>query len=177
MRDDENKWSELWRSIAPRLLAYLSSFGSLGADDRQDIVQRAFIKAWNVRGFLRDGDLAPWFIRVARNQALDLVKSRARESRRFPSAPPMEDGKEREITGRFPGPDEETMDREKAAFMERFLEGLTDAEREASHLRYAEDLSYPEIARLMKCPLGTVKWRAAELRRKLEAAYREEFGP
>lgn len=178
MRDeDETEWHRLWEAIAPRLLAFLRAFGSLGPADRQDIVQHVFLKAWKVRERLEPGSRLPaWFFRVARNQALDALKARARELGRFPRPAPHEDGSEIEAPGRFPGPEEAALDMEKAAFMETFLAALSDAEREICHLHYAEGLAYPEIARVTGSPTGTVKWRASVVREKLEAAYRKEFG-
>jgi DNA-directed RNA polymerase specialized sigma24 family protein len=45
MLDDDQTWKDLWRDLTPRLLVYLASFRTLSREDRQDIVQRVFLKA------------------------------------------------------------------------------------------------------------------------------------
>lgn len=159
--DDDKTWQDLWAGLGPRLLVYLATFGSLSREDRQDIVQRVFLKAWQSRSTL-DGDrgLTAWFYRVARNEALDFLKKAQRESAHFPQLRVIADEGEAEIPGRSPTPEETALESELSRFMERFLGSLKDKERELSHLCYAEGLSYPEIARITGAPLGTVKWRA-----------------
>lgn len=163
--------------MAPRLLSYLSSFGGLGPDERSDIVQRIFLKAWRSRTRLEEGPrLSGWLFRAARSQALDELKARDRERRRFPPEPLKEDESGIDAPGHYPGPEEGAAANEARAFMERFLAGLDDAERELSSLAYGEGLSYPEIAKITGAPVGTIKWRASRLRDRLRRAYREEFG-
>jgi RNA polymerase sigma-70 factor, ECF subfamily len=177
MRDDDEAWNELWRGSAPRLLAYLSSFGNLGPEERKDIVQQVFLKAWKARGRLEEGPrLSAWLIRAARNRALDVLKSRSRAQRRFPAASPREDGSDAEAPGPYPGPEEKAVEGERAAFMRRFLAGLNDADRELAELSYGEGLTFARIARITGRPAGTLKWRASKLRERLAAAYREEYG-
>lgn len=176
LREDDNTWKDLWVGLGPRLLVYLASFGTLSKEDRQDIVQRVFLKAWQERAKL-DSDLGmtAWFYRVTRNEALDFLKKGQKESTHFPPLRVIGNEMEAEIPGRSPTPEETTLESEQARFMETFLGKLKLSERELSYLCYAEGLNYPEIARITGTPLGTIKWRASELRKKLEKAYRKEF--
>ena len=48
---------------------------------------------------------------------------------------------------------------ENAMFIRRCMEKLSDAHSQVVHLTFFEDLSYPEIAQILNCPLGTVKTR------------------
>jgi RNA polymerase sigma-70 factor (ECF subfamily) len=48
---------------------------------------------------------------------------------------------------------------ENAKFIRRCMEKLSDAHHQVVHLTFFEDLSYPEIAQILNCPLGTVKTR------------------
>lgn len=177
LSEDDNIWQDLWVSLSPRLLVYLASFGTLSKEDRQDIVQRVFLKAWQGRAKLdRDQGMTAWFYRVTRNEALDFLKKGQRESTHFPPLRVIGDEQEIEIPGQSPTPEDTALESERSRFMETFLGNLKDKERELSHLCYAEGLSYPQIARITGTPLGTIKWRASELRKKLEKAYRKEFG-
>ncbi len=180
--NDGNTWDSIWKILAPRLLVYLEAFGTLNEADREDIVQRVFLKAWRGRAFLRVGadpadSLKPWFYRAARNEALDLAKRRNRERLRFPPrAETTGDDPEPPAPDRGDRPESAALDAEAGDFVRRFLASCDDAEREIAHLAFCEDLSYARIATATGRPLGTVKWRAAALKRKLEAAYGKEFG-
>jgi len=48
---------------------------------------------------------------------------------------------------------------ENARFIQLCMEKLSDAHRQVVHLTFFEDFSYPEIAQILNCPLGTVKTR------------------
>ncbi len=48
---------------------------------------------------------------------------------------------------------------ENAKFIRCCMEKLSDAHHQVVHLTFFEDLSYPEIAQILNCPLGTVKTR------------------
>lgn len=59
--------------------------------------------------------------------------------------------------------------RERAALVTAALEHLSPEQRAVVVLTYYQGLSYPEIADLVGCPLGTVKTRMFHARRKLAA--------
>src|SRR4029453_12860677 len=48
-----------------------------------------------------------------------------------------------------------------------WLKALAPAERELVVLRFVEGLSYEELAEALKLPLGTIKWRIFNARKKL----------
>jgi RNA polymerase sigma factor (sigma-70 family) len=48
-----------------------------------------------------------------------------------------------------------------------WLEGLEPGERDLVILRFVDGLSYKELAVALNTPVGTIKWRISEVRRKL----------
>ena len=46
---------------------------------------------------------------------------------------------------------------------------LEPSEREIARLRFADDLSYEELALVLSLPMGTVKWRLFNVKKKLTA--------
>jgi RNA polymerase sigma-70 factor, ECF subfamily len=171
----------LWAELRPRLETYLHSFGSLDRDEREDILQEVLFKMWRNEKELT-ADARAWAYRVTRNAALDALRTRQRKRERSIDPPrgegdrPQTDGDVASLPSHYPRPLDELIGAEEEAFVTAFLSGLDDHEREILHLAFAEDFSYPEVARLIGRPLGTVKWRIAGLKKRLAARYEKEFG-
>jgi RNA polymerase sigma-70 factor (ECF subfamily) len=136
-------------------------------EDAQDAVQDAFLKCWRSRGGLEDiRNLRAWIFRVGLNAAKDLQRNAWRRRARpllgnpavcEPAAPspadPLEHG--------------EDLERLHTALLD-----LRPEEKAVFLLRQNGDLTYEEIAKMRRCPVGTIKtqMRAAlqKLRRVLK---------
>jgi RNA polymerase sigma-70 factor (ECF subfamily) len=59
-----------------------------------------------------------------------------------------------------------------AMLIKELLEVLEPAERDLVVLRFVEGLSYEELAVAMRLPLGTIKWRIFNARKKLSRIMR-----
>jgi RNA polymerase sigma factor (sigma-70 family) len=79
-RGDERAWAIIDARYRPRLARYVASLAPPGALDAEDVVQDALLKAY--RGLAagrRPADrLGPWIYRIARNTAIDALRSSAR---------------------------------------------------------------------------------------------------
>lgn len=131
----------------------------------EDLVQETFLRVWNrAGGFDSDrGAVGPWLLAVARNRAIDYLRSRAG---RMES---MVELNETENPALFAGAGADPLHFDLARHVKRALDGLSPQQREAIELAYFEGMSQSEIAERMKQPLGTVKtWmrRALELMRE-----------
>ncbi len=167
-----------WLSIRPGLAVYLQAFRGLGPMDRDDVLQACLFSYWKNAGDL-GAEPRAWLYRVARNAALDALKSAARRERRRDAGENGIVGGSESAEGLpspYPGPEAQALRGEEEAFVRAFLDSLRDGERELLHLAFAEGMAYPEIARALGMPLGTVKWKMAALRKRLAACYRKEFG-
>lgn len=120
------------------------------------------------------GDCLPWLYGIALNLLRRHQRTQARHARavaRIP-APPMSDGFVDDAVARV---DASVM----SAELTSTLEGLTEGERDVLLLVAWEDLSYEEVADVLRVPLGTVRSRLHRGRRKLRehiAANGEEQG-
>ena len=159
----EERLSKAFALFGDELIRALSSL--LGdADDARDVAQEAFLKCWRSRERLADvRDLKAWLFRVGLNAARDLRRNVWRKR----SRPLIDDA--------FPARGESASD---AAHLEELMQRLAAAvarlraeEREVFVLRHQGDLTYDQIARTTRTPLGTVKTRMrsalAQLRREL----------
>jgi RNA polymerase sigma-70 factor (ECF subfamily) len=139
--------------------------------DRQqaeDIVQDAFIRAYERIGQLRPGNqFAPWFLRIVANDALKA----ATRGRRWVPLPDDTDGLDSrgDTPDAAPGPEEMMLEKEMRAEVWAALGELAPEQRTLLVLRYYVEWREAELADWLETPIGTVKWRLHEARRKLRA--------
>lgn len=129
----------------------------------EDLVQELFLRVWNrARDFDPSrGTLGVWVMSVARNMAIDHVRSA--NSRFQTRLRPIEETDQLSFSYR-PKEPESVIDNARAV-RQAFLE-LTSNQRRVLELSYFEGLSQSEIATKLQEPLGTVKsWMRAALGR------------
>jgi RNA polymerase sigma-70 factor (ECF subfamily) len=127
----------------------------------EDLVQETFLRVWNrVGGFDSErGAVGPWLLAVARNRAIDYLRSQGRRTENTMEL------NETEHPALFADVPANPLHFDLARHVKRALEQLTAEQREAIELAYFEGMSQTEIAERMRQPLGTVKtW----MRRALE---------
>jgi RNA polymerase sigma-70 factor (ECF subfamily) len=137
----------------------------------EDLLQETFIRIWNrVSGFDgQRGALGPWLLTVARNRAIDHIRSAgARNSKN------LFELEEWEHQSTQIDAEVGLQNKDQAKIIRAALNKLTENQRRVIELAYYEGLSQTEIAEKLGEPLGTVKtWvRGAlkKLREELPAA-------
>ncbi len=145
---------------------YALAFNILGSrEDAEECVSDACLGAWNAIPPARPEKLGSWALRLARNRALAMRRSRHAAKRYSPG-----DAALHELEGALPAPGEvgdALAARELTEMIERFLDGLS-AENRAIFLRrywYADSLG--EIARRTGLSEKAVGARLARLRGRL----------
>jgi RNA polymerase sigma-70 factor (ECF subfamily) len=128
-----------------------------------DVVQEVFLKVFrNIEHFRAESSLKTWIYRITVNEAHNtrrwFSRHRGREVDLDFENEENRDWKETIIDG-GPSPFEVTLDREQAGMIESALERINPVFREAVVLRDITDLSYEEIAAVLRVSLGTVKSR------------------
>jgi RNA polymerase sigma-70 factor (ECF subfamily) len=137
----------------------------------QDVVQEAFIKAYRALPHFRgDSAFYTWLYRIAVNAAKNHLVARSRR----PPADDVDitDGDVEEagvVVADLATPESYTARDELAAALASALAELPEDLRTALTLCEMEGLSYDEIARVLDCPIGTVRSRIFRARRALEA--------
>jgi RNA polymerase sigma-70 factor, ECF subfamily len=171
----EALFRELWAEHWPRLASFLSAFG-LGEEDGEESAQDALVKAFErILDYDPKRAFSTWLYAIGKNLARDRMRSeRARSRAEARPRGGLDDAPE--PASRYPGPEEEAVGEEEAAFARAFLAGLDACDRAIAELFYGQDLSCAEIARCAGAPPGTVKWRLSEIRRRLAAAWEAEHG-
>lgn len=127
--------------------------------EAEDITQEVFTRAWKeaVTFDRARGSAAAWLITLARNRAIDLVRSRSRRVRHED-----EQSTEEPVLVEMPtSPEAAVGDAERAAAVRVALDALRPEQRQVLELAYFNGLSHSEIAERLQQPLGTVKTRIA----------------
>lgn len=138
-------------------------------DDAQDIAQEVFIKCWRTRETLEDvKNLRAWIFRVGLNAAKDLQRNAWRRR-----AKPMGDAAPPEVAGAAKTPSEVLENKESLDRLRRALHDLRPEEKEVFLLRQNGELTYEEIAKMRRTPVGTVKTQMRAALQKLRRVLKE----
>ncbi|AXT46202.1 MULTISPECIES: RNA polymerase sigma factor RpoE [Chromobacterium] len=179
-RGEKRAFDLLVAKYQRRLARLLSRFIRDGADI-EDVTQEAFIKAYRaLPSFRGESAFYTWLYRIGINTAKNFLSASGRRPV-VNSEIEDEDGESFDMASQLPDlntPETELMNKEILATVNAAVEALPEELRTAISLREMDGLSYDEIAKVMDCPIGTVRSRifrareaiAAELRPLLDTA-------
>lgn len=161
---DERGLAEIMRRYQWPLVRYLARIVN-DAERARDLAQETFFKIFRHRGAYRTGArFATWLFHIARNVARDELRARRR---RISVAPSSDSGEWEEASGQAHVEDRLEM-REVVL---RALEQLSARDRALILLRDVDGLSYEEVARKVRLPVGTVKSGLNRARRRFREHY------
>lgn len=132
-------------------------------DDAQDLIQDALFEAYrNFHRFERGTRFDRWLYRIMTNRQIDRVRRQSRlplVSWDQTQEPP--DGRDAgwESAGEAGNPAEMLVESVLGERIQQALNDLPDEYRQAVILADLEELTYVEIARIVRCPVGTVRSR------------------
>jgi RNA polymerase sigma-70 factor (ECF subfamily) len=166
-----NKRAEFESLFLPHLDAAfnLARLLTRNAQDAEDVVQEAYLKAWRAYSGFRGGAARPWLLAIVRNHAFTWL----RESRPWADRAEFD---EQSFAGDHATPEAEAIGSERARAVERCVSQLPLDFREAIILREMEELSYGEIAAITGVPRGTVMSRLSRARARLAECLRHSRG-
>ncbi|MGH8764268.1 MAG: RNA polymerase sigma factor RpoE [Burkholderiales bacterium] len=128
----------------------------------EDVTQEAFVKAYRaLPSFRGDSAFYTWLYRIGINTAKNYLVAMGRR------APTSTDVEAEDAEGYEGGeqlrdintPESLLLSKEIASTVNAAIEDLPEELRSAIQLRELEGMSYEEIAKLMDCPIGTVRSR------------------
>ena len=130
--------------------------------EAEDVTQEAFIKAYRaLPSFRGDSAFYTWLYRIGINTAKNFLMA---TGRRAPTstevdAEEAEGYESSEQLHDINTPESLLLSKEIAVTVNAAIESLPEELRSAIQLRELEGMSYEEIAKLMDCPIGTVRSR------------------
>jgi RNA polymerase sigma-70 factor (ECF subfamily) len=164
---DMDAFAGLFEPLRPKSLAIASRI--VGPDEAPDVVMDAFLKAWKAMpAFNGRSSLATWLYRIVWNCAAD--HRRASVRRRENRLPEDDDGQTLDIPdSAADSPSEQAASRDLGRQLEASMGQLSEELRITLLLRFADGLSYREIAAATNVRIGTVMSRLFHGRRRLKA--------
>ena len=160
-RGDKSAFELLVAKYQRKLARLLSRFIRDPAEV-EDVAQEAFIKAYRaLPSFRGESAFYTWLYRIGINTAKNYLVAMGR---RAPTSTEMEaeeaEGHESgELLRDINTPESLLLTKEIGNTVNSAIEALPEELRSAIQLRELEGMSYEEIAKMMDCPIGTVRSR------------------
>jgi RNA polymerase sigma-70 factor, ECF subfamily len=177
-RGDKRAFELLVEKYQRKLARLLSRFIRDPAEV-EDVAQEAFIKAYRaLPAFRGDSAFYTWLYRIGINTAKNYLMAMGR---RAPTSTEVEaedaEGfEEGEQLRDINTPESVLMSNEIAQTVNATIEQLPEELRTAIQLREIEGMSYEDIAKVMDCPIGTVRSRIFRAREAIAERLRPLLG-
>ena len=146
--------------------------------DAADVVQEAYLRAWEGLARLRDHTaILSWLCRIVRNVAADRVRQRVRHpTESLDRTPRGGVGALVEyLAADAPDPEECVASAEARAEIRAAIAELKEKHRVVLLLREVDGMSYAELATALGCPAGTIESRLHRARRELASKLRRRM--
>jgi len=177
-RGDKRAFELLVEKYQRKLARLLSRFIRDPAEV-EDVTQEAFIKAYRaLPAFRGDSAFYTWLYRIGINTAKNYLMAMGR---RAPTSTEVEADEaegfeEGEQLRDINTPESVLLSNEIAETVNSTIEKLPEELRTAIQLREIEGMSYEEIAKVMDCPIGTVRSRIFRAREAIAEQLRPLLG-
>ena len=156
---DAAAWQQLVDAALPGVYAMLLQLAQGDQNQAEEWCQEALARAWDkLAGWQGQSRFGTWLYRLARNRAIDLLRSqRSHASLEHCTEPASADA-------------DMTLERaEHVARVQQALHQLPPDQQELILMRDYRDLSYEDIAGVLDIPAGTAKSRVFRARQALRA--------
>jgi RNA polymerase sigma-70 factor (ECF subfamily) len=175
LRGEQRAFDEFFDAFAARLGAFAARRSSLDASALEDVVQVTMINAIRGLATFRGGStLFTWLCQICRNQLADV----RRKAERQPRAQSLDEMSARKPTAEivelvdYRDPLEECAEDSTRSGVRRTINQLPASYARILELRYGDDLTVPEIARLLQLSESAAESRLVRARQ----AFRESWG-
>ena len=144
--------------------AYRAALAALRSpEDAEEVAQDAFVRAWgNLHRFRGDSAFRTWLLAIVWNRALTRRRSVVRWWKR---SAPLEEAVAVAQDSRPPDALHDELRQQVVAA----IGALSPKLRDALLLAQSGDYDYESIGAMLGIPVGTVKWRVSEARKKVRA--------
>jgi len=169
---DEEAFRLIFERYARSIVRFI--YGMVGeADLAEELMQETFVRAYHQRNNLRDdAKLAAWIFGIARNVALNALRSRRMAANKLV----VDDDAQMEIADTEPPPDEQLLSKELDSVIGKALKTLPEDKRLVFTLKVLQQKSYEEIAEITGHSIAKLKidlHRAKAQMRELIRPYME----
>lgn len=156
---DASAFAVLVRRYTPLMRAYAARILPVGSPNTDDVLQEAFLAAWERLPELQDPDkLKSWLLRITGHKAIDFI----RKNRVTDDVDDIDI-----VAPEHESPAARSQARAELAALNEALNALPLLQRQCWILREVSDYSYDDIAIEMHLPLSTVRGLLARARKTL----------
>jgi RNA polymerase sigma-70 factor (ECF subfamily) len=152
MRSEKIEAGQRFEEILQRFEIPLLQYAARITGDRErarDVVQETFVKFQRNGAINRQGEPATWLFTVCRNAALNVCRKERRMMYLNEEAIELREAEESM-------PFERLEEKEAAGFLLRIVATLPARQQEVIQLKFQSDLSYQQIAKIMKTTANNV---------------------
>lgn len=171
---DKDAFAVLISRYEAKLSRYLERLGVSSKEDREDILQNAFVKAYrNLNSFDPALSFSSWVYRITHNEAMSFFRAR----RARPQVTLNEDGESLITELKDESADTSAFSEARLGSEElsKALATLEPRYRDVLTLRFFEDRSYAEMSDILEVPVGTVSTLIHRAKRALRHALPPSF--
>lgn len=156
---NKEMFEEIIDRYEKKILRYVFSLTG-NKQDAEDITQEVFVKVYiNLLGFNKKLKFSSWIFRIAHNEAINFLKKKKVNLNFDEKVYQVKDEKEIE---------DDWLKKDLANKVKICLEQLPILYREVIDLFYFEEMSYEQIADVLKIPSGTVAIRLSRAKKILK---------
>jgi RNA polymerase sigma-70 factor (ECF subfamily) len=165
-RGDKAAFEDLYRAYHRRVFGYL--FRTVwSAEAAEELASDVMLEVWKVAATFRgDSQVSTWILGIARFKALSALRRPRRDAVDVDQARNVDDPHDLQ--------DEVLAKESLKTRIKHALRGLSPEHREVIELTFFQELAYPEIARILECPVNTVKTRMFYARKQLRGLLETE---
>lgn len=178
--EEDPRYREAFDALVRRHQRLVLTYAARYLGDREralDVAQESFVTLWETRRDYRpEGRFRSYLLAIAHNRCRE--RSRHERGQRKRAEALRVQGASKDPAGDAPRDDaplSTLLERERAAEVRRQLGELDDKTREVLVLRFANELSYEEIAEVTRGRVGTLKSRVSRGLAKLRDLLAEEY--
>jgi RNA polymerase sigma-70 factor (ECF subfamily) len=148
------------------LLRYVGRISFFSMEDKEDILQNAYIKAYkNINRYDMSMKFSTWLYHIVRNTTIDEIRKQA-------VRPKLYSFFDEDISKIFVTDESSVKNmwrQEDIQSLRKAISELPEKYREALTLRYVEDKTYEEIMDIVELPKGTVAARISRAKKMITA--------
>lgn len=135
-----------------------------------ELAEEVFVDTWfavhkAAASWVPEAKFSTFLFRIGRNRAVSALRGKGEAGRR--KSVMYTSGRHLRLVPGNGDPEHKASARERLGNLEAAIAQLSEPRRTALLLHHIEGLSYPEIADVMGCPLGTVKPHIFQARKEL----------
>ncbi len=146
LKNDKEGLREIYEDYCPMIYSVVLDILK-NREDAEDITSDFFIRLWDIAGSYKGGSgHRAWLITIARNMAIDHFRKQRRQQ-------PMAEIPDHLLQS--PSPEDAVV---KNISLAHALKTLKEEERQIINLKIMGQLTFKEIAQILKKPQGTVAW-------------------